>query len=203
MFTLNLSVFLSNVSVSWILFVELADKTRNIHTQTLMFWTSEEAVLFLHFHPPVSQLSGSFIHPPDCPPPLPEKSVHSQHIPDDPTWHFPCGLSRKSFDLVPVCPSNTSQTPSRQAGIITLWPAFPSSHHQVFKSAQVSHQRESEYEEKRIIGKCQPCDGRCLNAVPKFVYFPLHRCAHTSSRLLLSPTYSRLSNPLWQDSRPW
>lgn len=167
------------------------------------------AVLFLHTLSSSYQstLSGSFIHPPDCPPPppLPEKSsLHNkagifQMIPPG---TFPVASAAMTLFLLAQQHQSNPEQAGRRAGIIALWPAFPSSHHQVFKSTQVSHRRESEYEERGIMGKCQPCDGRCLSAVPEFVDFPLHHSARTS-RLLLSPTYSRLSNPLWQDSWPW
>lgn len=121
--------------------------------------------------------------------------LHTSHLST-----FPVALAGAALTLF------QHQSNPKQAGwrawIIVLWPAFPFNHHQVFQSAQVSHQRESEYEVRGIIGKCQPCDGRCLNAVPESVYFPFHRSARTS-RLLLLPTYNRLSNPLWQDSWPW
>lgn len=82
------------------------------------------------------------------------------------------------------------------AGINVVCPAFPSSYPQVFKSAQVSHQREEGQIIKEISAVWR--QGRCLNTMPEFVYFPFYHSACTS-RLLLSPTYTRVSNPLWQD----
>lgn len=181
-------------------FLDFKRRNWDVVVEILCFYTL--------FHPPFSQLSRSFIHPLDRPPPpLSEKSsLHNkpgifQMIPPD-TFPVPSAEAALTLFLFAQLHQWNPEQAGRQAGIIVLWPAFPSSHHQVFKSDQVSQQRESEYEERGIIGKCQPCDVRCLNAVPEFVYFPHHRFACTS-RLLLSPTSSRLSNPLWQGSWPW
>lgn len=62
----------------------------------------------------------------------------------------------------------------------------------------MTHQKESEYEGG---GNKPECDIRCPKAMPECIYFSLCCCSRTS-RLLLSPTSSRLSNPLWQDSWP-
>lgn len=172
------------------------DFRRRSRAVSVLFYT-------LLVHPPISQLSlaVSFIH-------LTALSLHNKpgvlHM--IPPGTFPVASAGAALTLFPFAPATPAKPRAGgQAGkrseIIVLWPAFPSSQHQVFKSAQVSHHRESENEERGIIGKCQPCDDRCLNAMPEFVYFSLHRCACTS-RLLLSPTYRRLSNPLWQDSWP-
>lgn len=65
----------------------------------------------------------------------------------------------------------------------------------------MTHQKESEYEGGGIKLEFQQCDNRCPKAAPEFIYFLLCCCSRTS-RLLLSPTSSGLSNPLWQDSWP-
>lgn len=133
-------------------FADLTGRHQSAHTLTLSHQ---------------STLSGSFIHP------LPQKSSsHNKpgifHI--IPPGTFPVALTL--FLFAQKHQSNPEQA-GRQAGITALWPTFPSSHHQVFKSTQVSHQRESEYEERGIIAKCQLCESRCLNTVPESVYFPL------------------------------
>lgn len=145
-----------------------------------------------------SALSDIFIHPPDCLL-LPLWNLHNSklcifHMIPPGTFPVASAAALTLFLL--------AQHADGCAGINVLWPAFPSSQNQVFKSAQVSHQRELEYEERRIIAKCRQRDSRCLNTMPEFVYF-LFYCYACTSRLLLLTTYSRLSNPLWQDSWPW
>lgn len=128
----------------------------------------------------------------------------AQLFPDDLTWHFDCDSAGHTLNLVPISPSTPVK--QEQAGkeahrpaITVPEPDFPSKDHKLFKSVQVTHQRESEYEGGGTEQECQQCGNRCPKAVPEFIYF-LPRCR--TSRLLLSPTSSRLSNPLWQDSWP-
>lgn len=135
------------------------------------FWTTEEndikAQLYFFLLLPTlssshqSALSGSFIHPPHSttpPPPFVRSSLHNKpfifHM--IPPGTFPSApAAALTLDLLARPRRSNPEQAGRRAGIIVQWPAFspPTSHHQVFKSAQVSHQRVSQYEERRIITK--------------------------------------------------
>lgn len=96
-----------------------------------------------------------------------------------------------ALTLFIICPGRPFKSEQagmmvHRAGIIVLW----ISPQPTTRWAQVSHQNKWEYEERGITGKCQHFNDRCLDAVPEFVYFPL------CSRLLLSPTFNSVSNPL-------
>lgn len=78
-------------------------------------------------------------------------------FPDDRTWHFDYDLAGPTPDRHPFKPVKDEQTAGQQAHrtVITgRWPDLPSQDHKLFKSVQVTHQRESEFKDGRIKREC-------------------------------------------------
>lgn len=78
-------------------------------------------------------------------------------FPDDLTCHFDYDLAGPTADQHPFRPVKDEQTAGERAHRTVItgpWPDFPSQDHKLFKSVQVTHQRESEYKGGRIKQEC-------------------------------------------------
>lgn len=114
----------------------------------------------------------------------------AQPFPDDLTCHFDCDLAGYTQDQHPSTPINTS------GGLIST-------------HRTTSYLRQSRWltkgnqnkKEEGLNGNVSNVTADAWRLCPEFIYLLLCCCSRTS-RLLLSPTSSRLSNPLWQDSWP-
>lgn len=84
------------------------------------------------------------------------------------------------------------------------WPDFPSQDRKLFKSGDQSRwltKGNQNIKEDGLNGNVSNVTTDARRPCPEFIYLLLCCCSGTN-RLLLSPTSSRLSNPLWQDSWP-